>query len=94
MSFHNFCLRGKQRPSSEMTPRQEFKDPLSKTRPSPGHSCIGSISAKQISSWRASPTTESNKEGSAPVIWQKQARRLPRVHPDYSATASERESNG
>ncbi|GFT17578.1 hypothetical protein TNCV_4032481 [Trichonephila clavipes] len=26
------------------------------------------------------PTTESNKGGSVPVIWQNQARRLPEVH--------------
>ncbi|GFU76177.1 hypothetical protein TNCV_1233281 [Trichonephila clavipes] len=32
--------------------------------------------------------------GSVPVIWQNQARRLSGVHPEYSATASVRGSNG
>ncbi|GFU03119.1 hypothetical protein TNCV_2911761 [Trichonephila clavipes] len=47
------------------------------TRPLPWHSSIGSISTKTTSSWRALPTTESNKGGSVPVIWQNQVRRLP-----------------
>ncbi|GFY12317.1 hypothetical protein TNCV_284201 [Trichonephila clavipes] len=34
------------------------------------------------------PTTEFNKGGSVPVIWQNQARRLPGVHQEYSNTAS------
>ncbi|GFU76179.1 hypothetical protein TNCV_1233301 [Trichonephila clavipes] len=38
--------------------------------------------------------TESNRGGSVPVIWQNQARRLSGVHPEYSATASVRGSNG
>ncbi|GFT84382.1 hypothetical protein TNCV_1610141 [Trichonephila clavipes] len=40
------------------------------------------------------PTTECNKGGSVPVIWQNQARRLPGVHPECSDTASGWGSNG
>ncbi|GFV16192.1 uncharacterized protein TNCV_3379561 [Trichonephila clavipes] len=44
---------------------------LGETRSLPGHSSIGSISArKQLQSGVPPPTTESNKEGSVPVIWQ------------------------
>ncbi|GFT62002.1 hypothetical protein TNCV_3811781 [Trichonephila clavipes] len=45
---------------------------LGKTRPLPGHSSIESISTrKNLRSGVPPPTTESNKRGSVPVIWQK-----------------------
>ncbi|GFV81697.1 hypothetical protein TNCV_1703531 [Trichonephila clavipes] len=44
---------------------------VGKTRPLPGHSSIGSIrTRKQLRSGVPPPTTESNKRGSVPVIWQ------------------------
>ncbi|GFV38950.1 hypothetical protein TNCV_965161 [Trichonephila clavipes] len=56
---------------------------------------FGSISMrKKLHPGVPPPTTESNKGGSVPVIWQNQARRLPGVHPEYSTTASGRGSNG
>ncbi|GFY33339.1 hypothetical protein TNCV_1897911 [Trichonephila clavipes] len=68
---------------------------LGNTRPLPGHISIGSINTrKNLHPGVSPPTTESNKGGSVPVIWQNQARRLPEVHPDYNATASGRGSNG
>ncbi|GFW43776.1 hypothetical protein TNCV_4771251 [Trichonephila clavipes] len=68
---------------------------LGNTRPLPWHSRLGSICAKKhLRSGVRPPTTESNKGGSVPVIWQNQARRLPEVHPEHSATASGRGSNG
>ncbi|GFW28286.1 hypothetical protein TNCV_4639531 [Trichonephila clavipes] len=68
---------------------------LGNTRPLPGHSSIGSINTlKKLHPGVPPPTTESNKGGSVPVIWQNQARRLPEVHPEHSATASGRGSNG
>ncbi|GFX02642.1 hypothetical protein TNCV_3869791 [Trichonephila clavipes] len=68
---------------------------LGNTRPLPGHSSIGSINTRnKLHSGVHPPTTESNKGGSVSVIWQNQARRLPEVHPEYSATASGRGSNG
>ncbi|GFT54613.1 hypothetical protein TNCV_344931 [Trichonephila clavipes] len=43
----------------------------------------------------APPTTESNKGGSVPVIWQKTRHgAYLEVHPEYNATASGRGSNG
>ncbi|GFW25073.1 uncharacterized protein TNCV_3155761 [Trichonephila clavipes] len=45
---------------------------LGKTRPLPGHSSIGSINTrKKLHPGVPPPTTESNKGGSVPVIWQK-----------------------
>ncbi|GFS96987.1 uncharacterized protein TNCV_4178451 [Trichonephila clavipes] len=67
---------------------------LGNTRPLPWHSRLGSICAKKLHSGVPPPTTESNKGGSVPVIWQNQARRLPEVHPEYKATSSGRGSNG
>ncbi|GFV46494.1 hypothetical protein TNCV_3233811 [Trichonephila clavipes] len=68
---------------------------LGKTRPLPVHSSIGSINTrKKLHPGVPPPTTESNKGDSVLVIWQNQARRLPEVHPEYSATASGRGSNG
>ncbi|GFU68801.1 hypothetical protein TNCV_2576621 [Trichonephila clavipes] len=68
---------------------------LGNTRPLPWHSRLGSICVKKnLHSGVPPPTTESNKGGSVPVIWQNQARRLPEVHPEYNATASGRGSNG
>ncbi|GFS65364.1 hypothetical protein TNCV_2451751 [Trichonephila clavipes] len=62
---------------------------LGKMRPLPGHSSIGSISTrKKLHPGVPPPTTESNKGGSVPAIWQNQARRLLGVHPEYSDTAS------
>ncbi|GFY24942.1 hypothetical protein TNCV_2691331 [Trichonephila clavipes] len=44
---------------------------------------------KQLRSGVPPPTTESNKGGSVPVIWQKHGTALlPGVHPEYSDTAS------
>ncbi|GFW20863.1 hypothetical protein TNCV_1050841 [Trichonephila clavipes] len=62
---------------------------LGNTRPLPWHSSIGSIyTRKKLHPGVAPLTTESNKGGSVPVIGQNQARRLPGVHPEHSATAS------
>ncbi|PRD33166.1 UNVERIFIED_CONTAM: hypothetical protein NCL1_18247 [Trichonephila clavipes] len=45
---------------------------LGKTRPLPGHSSIGSISTRKKLHPGVPPlTTETNKGGSVPVIWQK-----------------------
>ncbi|GFT51000.1 hypothetical protein TNCV_2585961 [Trichonephila clavipes] len=56
---------------------------LSKTRPLTGHSSIGSINTcRKLHPGVPPLTTESNKGGSVPVIWQNQARRLPEVHPE------------
>ncbi|GFS95825.1 hypothetical protein TNCV_2259071 [Trichonephila clavipes] len=63
--------------------------------PVPGNGSIGSISTREnLRSGVPPPTTESNKGSSVPVIWQKQARRLSGVHPEYNATASGRGPNG
>ncbi|GFV44731.1 hypothetical protein TNCV_3741 [Trichonephila clavipes] len=68
---------------------------LGKTRPLPGHRSFESINTrKKLHPGVPPPTTESNKGGSVPVIWQNQARCLPEVHPEHSATASGRGSNG
>ncbi|GFU35421.1 hypothetical protein TNCV_3641161 [Trichonephila clavipes] len=68
---------------------------LDKTRPLLGHSSIGSISTrKKLHPAVPPPTTESNKGGSVKVIWQKQARHLPGVHPEYSDTSSGSVSSG
>ncbi|GFV80724.1 hypothetical protein TNCV_4618861 [Trichonephila clavipes] len=68
---------------------------VGKTRPLPGHSSIGSICTRKHFRPGVHPlTTESNKGGSVSVIWQIPARRLPGVHPEYSAAASGRGSNG
>ncbi|GFX53841.1 retrovirus-related Pol polyprotein from transposon 412 [Trichonephila clavipes] len=68
---------------------------LDNTRPLPGHSIFGSINTRRkLHPGAPPPTMESNKGGSVPVIWQNQARHLPEVHPEYSATASGRGSNG
>ncbi|GFV22324.1 transposable element Tc3 transposase [Trichonephila clavipes] len=65
---------------------------MGNTRPLPGNSSIGFINTcKNLHSGVHPPTTESN---SVPVIWQNQARLLPEVHPEHSATASGRGSNG
>ncbi|GFT96975.1 hypothetical protein TNCV_5107671 [Trichonephila clavipes] len=75
------------RSGSEMTPRQEFKDLLGKTRPLPGHSSIGSLRTRiQLHSSMSPPTTESNKGGSVLVIWQNPEWHLPEIHPEYSDT--------
>ncbi|GFS90519.1 hypothetical protein TNCV_4097211 [Trichonephila clavipes] len=45
---------------------------LGKTRPLSGHSSIGSINTRtELHPSVPPPTTESNKGGSVPVIWQK-----------------------
>ncbi|GFU09874.1 hypothetical protein TNCV_784241 [Trichonephila clavipes] len=65
------------------------------TRPLPGHSSIGYINIRKKLHPGVPPrTTESNKGGSVPVIWQNQARRLPGVHPEHSATTTGQGSNG
>ncbi|GFX10671.1 hypothetical protein TNCV_147131 [Trichonephila clavipes] len=44
---------------------------LGETRPLPGHISIGSIyTRKELHPGVSPPTTESNKGGSVPVIWQ------------------------
>ncbi|GFT50991.1 hypothetical protein TNCV_2585891 [Trichonephila clavipes] len=68
---------------------------LSKTRPLPRHNNIGSLNTRRkLHPGVPPPTTESNKGASVPVIWQNQARRLPEIYPESSATASGRGSNG
>ncbi|GFX07118.1 hypothetical protein TNCV_4268701 [Trichonephila clavipes] len=69
---------------------------LGNTRPLPGHSSIGSINTcNETSSWRAS-THHGEQQGRqcAGHLAKNQARRLPGVHPQHSATASGRGSNG
>ncbi|GFU76178.1 hypothetical protein TNCV_1233291 [Trichonephila clavipes] len=57
------------------------------------HTATNIVSRKQ---YRVSKNRQHGVQqgGSVPVIWQNQARRLSGVHPEYSATASVRGSNG
>ncbi|GFU09878.1 hypothetical protein TNCV_784281 [Trichonephila clavipes] len=102
---NDFRFRGGQRSGSEITPRDDFSDlcgveilstlRVGNTRPLPGHSSIGYINIRKKLHPGVPPrTTESNKGGSVPVIWQNQARRLPGVHPEHSATTTGQGSNG
>ncbi|GFX40630.1 hypothetical protein TNCV_2374141 [Trichonephila clavipes] len=68
---------------------------LGKTRPLPGHSCIGSISAKNnFILVCLHPPQSPTREAACQSSGKNQAWGLPTVHPEYSATASGRGSNG
>ncbi|GFT52228.1 hypothetical protein TNCV_2530891 [Trichonephila clavipes] len=58
------------------------------------HSCIGSINANSTSSWRASTHHGVQQGRQCAGHLEKPGTRLPGVHPEYSATASGRGSNG
>ncbi|GFX20290.1 hypothetical protein TNCV_1438491 [Trichonephila clavipes] len=67
---------------------------LGKTIPLPGNSIFGSIGVTRLHPDVPPPTTESNKGAVCRSSGENQARRLPGVLPEYSATASGGGSNG